>query len=74
MLRKPFIVALGCVIVGAALAAGGFRIERGGSGWPRFITRSNEAALEAVRKLPAIGSAKVIHLPSAGQLPSWLQG
>lgn len=32
------------------------------------------AALEAVRKLPAIGSAKVIHLPSAGQLPSWLQG
>ncbi len=32
------------------------------------------AALEAVRKLPAISSAKVIHLPSAGQLPSWLQG
>jgi hypothetical protein len=30
--------------------------------------------LEAVRKLPAISSAKVIHLPSAGQLPSWLQG
>jgi D-3-phosphoglycerate dehydrogenase len=32
------------------------------------------AALEDVRKLPAISSAKVIHLPSAGQLPSWLQG
>lgn len=32
------------------------------------------AAVEAVRKLPAISSAKVIHLPSAGQLPSWLQG
>jgi len=32
------------------------------------------AALEAVRQLPAISSAKVIHLPSAGQLPSWLQG
>ena len=32
------------------------------------------AALEAVRKLPAIGSAKVIHLPSAGELPAWLQG
>jgi D-3-phosphoglycerate dehydrogenase len=32
------------------------------------------AALEAVRKLPAITSAKVIHLPKAGELPSWLQG
>ena len=32
------------------------------------------AALEAVRRLPAIGSAKVIHLPSAGELPAWLQG
>ena len=32
------------------------------------------AALEAVRKLPAISSAKVIHLPSAGELPAWLQG
>ncbi|QDT74964.1 phosphoglycerate dehydrogenase [Lacipirellula limnantheis] len=32
------------------------------------------AAVEAVRKLPAISSAKVIHLPSAGQLPTWLQG
>ncbi|BBO34871.1 phosphoglycerate dehydrogenase [Lacipirellula parvula] len=32
------------------------------------------AALEAVRKLAAISSAKVIHLPSAGELPAWLQG
>ncbi|MBL9163477.1 MAG: phosphoglycerate dehydrogenase [Planctomycetaceae bacterium] len=32
------------------------------------------AAVEAVRKLSAISSAKVIHLPSAGQLPTWLQG
>jgi len=32
------------------------------------------AALEAVRKLPAITSAKVINLPKAGELPSWLQG
>jgi D-3-phosphoglycerate dehydrogenase len=31
------------------------------------------AALEAVRKLPAITSATVIHLPRAGELPSWLQ-
>ncbi len=31
-------------------------------------------ALDGVRQLPAIGSAKVIHLPPAGELPSWLQG
>jgi outer membrane protein assembly factor BamB len=43
------IIALGCVIVVSGLAAAGFRIERGGSGWPRFISRSNEAALEADR-------------------------
>jgi D-3-phosphoglycerate dehydrogenase / 2-oxoglutarate reductase len=32
------------------------------------------AALEAVRKLPAITSATVTHLPKAGELPAWLQG
>jgi D-3-phosphoglycerate dehydrogenase len=32
------------------------------------------AALEAVRKLPAITSATVVHLPKAGELPGWLQG
>ncbi|HEX6962086.1 MAG TPA: phosphoglycerate dehydrogenase [Lacipirellula sp.] len=32
------------------------------------------AALEAVRKLPAITWATVIHLPKAGELPAWLQG
>jgi D-3-phosphoglycerate dehydrogenase len=32
------------------------------------------AALEAVRHLPAITSACVIHLPKTGDLPSWLQG
>jgi len=31
-------------------------------------------ALEDVRKLPAVGSAKVLHLPQAGELPAWLQG
>ncbi|MEQ8208491.1 MAG: phosphoglycerate dehydrogenase [Lacipirellulaceae bacterium] len=30
-------------------------------------------ALEAVRDLPAISGACVIHLPKAGDLPSWLQ-
>ena len=32
------------------------------------------AALEAVRNLPAIVSAAVIHLPRTGELPAWLQG
>jgi D-3-phosphoglycerate dehydrogenase len=32
------------------------------------------AALEAVRSLPAISTAAVIHLPKAGELPGWLQG
>ena len=49
MLRKCFIFVLGVVIIAAGLGAAGFRIERGGSGWPRFITRSNESALEADR-------------------------
>jgi D-3-phosphoglycerate dehydrogenase len=31
------------------------------------------AAVEAVRKLPAISSAVVVQLPPAGQLPGWLQ-
>ena len=64
MLRKSFIVALGCVIVGAVLAAAGFRIERGGSGWPRFITRSNETALEANR-----AQQKVMDNPAAPNAP-----
>jgi D-3-phosphoglycerate dehydrogenase len=32
------------------------------------------AALDAVRNLPAITSACVIHLPKAGELPSWMGG
>ncbi len=31
------------------------------------------AALEDIRQMKAISSAKVIHLPKAGELPSWLQ-
>ena len=30
-------------------------------------------ALEEVRQLPAISSAKAIHLPKAGELPDWLE-
>ena len=31
------------------------------------------AALEELRQVPSITSAKVIHLPPAGELPSWMQ-
>ncbi|MDZ4659025.1 MAG: phosphoglycerate dehydrogenase [Bythopirellula sp.] len=31
-------------------------------------------ALDAMKKLPSISSARVIHLPEAGELPAWLQG
>ena len=43
-----FVVAA-LVVVAAGLGVAGFRIERDGSGWPRFIVRSNETALEADR-------------------------
>lgn len=33
----------------------------------------SEAALEAIRQLDSIGTAQVINLPPAGELPSWLQ-
>jgi D-3-phosphoglycerate dehydrogenase / 2-oxoglutarate reductase len=37
-------------------------------------TEPSAEALAEVRQLPAITSATVVHLPPAGQLPSWLQG
>jgi hypothetical protein len=47
---KKFGLALVClVLVAAGMAAAGFRVERGGSGWPRFIMRSNDDVLEADR-------------------------
>jgi outer membrane protein assembly factor BamB len=49
MLRKLGFVFLGLVLIFGALTAAGFRLERGGSGWPRFIARSNQTALEADR-------------------------
>jgi outer membrane protein assembly factor BamB len=49
MLRKVGFFLAGIAIIGVGLAATGFRVERGGSGWPRFIVRSNEAELEANR-------------------------
>ena len=48
-MRKFGIVVLGLLLVVAALAAAGFRLQRGGNGWPRFIARSQQDALEADR-------------------------
>jgi outer membrane protein assembly factor BamB len=49
MLRKVVLALVGLAIVVTVFTAAGFRIERGGSGWPRFLVRSNDAALEADR-------------------------
>jgi outer membrane protein assembly factor BamB len=49
MLRKLGFVLLLLVLVAAGMIAAGFRLERGGSGWPRFIGHSNDDALEADR-------------------------
>lgn len=49
MLRKVVFVLTAVVLVLGALAAAGYRFERGGSGWPRFIAQSNEDVLEADR-------------------------
>ena len=49
MFRKLVFFLIGLLVLFGGLSAAGFRIERGGSGWPRFLVRSNEAALEADR-------------------------
>jgi outer membrane protein assembly factor BamB len=47
---KKLGLALFClVVVATGMVAAGFRVERGGSGWPRFIMRSNDDVLEADR-------------------------
>jgi len=48
-MRKLGIVVLSLMLVAAGLAAAGFRLQRGGNGWPRFIVRSQQEALEADR-------------------------
>jgi len=48
-MRKFAVLFLALVLVVAALAAAGVRLQRGGSGWPRFVVWSNDAALEADR-------------------------
>src|SRR5688572_27466213 len=49
MLKKVLLAIVCLSVVLAGLGAAGFRVERGGSGWPRFIMRSNTGALEADR-------------------------
>jgi outer membrane protein assembly factor BamB len=49
MFRKLLIALVGVVVVAVGMTAAGFRLERGGSGWPRFIMRSNDDVLEADR-------------------------
>jgi len=49
MVRKLVLVPIALVLVVGALALAGYRLERGGSGWPRFIAQSNEDVLEADR-------------------------
>ena len=47
MLKSSGIALVCLVLVAVGMTAAGFRIERGGSGWPRFIVRSNDDVLEA---------------------------
>ncbi len=63
-MRKFGIVVLSLMLVVAGLAAAGFRLQRGGNGWPRFIARSQQEALEADRArqretAPAAASAPI---------------
>jgi outer membrane protein assembly factor BamB len=70
MFRKLVFVVIGLAVLGAAFTAAGYRIERGGSGWPRFIVRSNEAALEADRAQQKSASTFAQNKPVASQEPA----
>ena len=49
MLRKLGLVAIVAVLLIAGMIAAGFRLQRAGSGWPGFVSRDNDAILEADR-------------------------
>lgn len=49
MFRRLVLLLIAVIVIIVGLAAAGFRIERGGSGWPRFIAHSNDDILEADR-------------------------
>ena len=59
----------------AQMAVGRASDQPGGDavGVLNLDTEPSEEALEAVRQLADISSAKVIHLPPAGELPPWMQ-
>ena len=69
MLRKAVFVLIAAVLLVAGLVAVGYRFERGGSGWPRFIAQSNDDALEADRErqresAPASAASAPVDKPS----------
>ncbi len=59
----------------AQMAVGRAGNQPGGSaiGVLNLDAPPSEAAVDAVRSLESIGSATVVHLPPAGELPAWLQ-
>ncbi len=69
MLRKLIFIAAAFVLIAVALTAAGFRIERGGSGWPRFILRSNDDVLEADRERQKLSPAPARDVSDAAFKP-----
>ena len=59
----------------AQMAVGRAGNQPGGSaiGVLNLDAPPSQAAVDAVRSLESIGSATVVHLPPAGELPAWLQ-
>jgi outer membrane protein assembly factor BamB len=62
MLRKLIFALAALLVVAAGMTAAGFRLERGGSGWPRFIMRSNDDVLEADR-----ARQRAMNMPGRGE-------
>lgn len=65
MLKKVGFVLAGIAVLVAVMAMAGFRVQRGGSGWPRFVSRSNDAALEESREQQKAVSSAPVALPAA---------
>ncbi len=68
-MRKLGIVVLSVMLVVAGLAAAGFRLQRGGNGWPRFIARSQQEALEADRARQRESAQAADSAPNAPNAP-----
>ena len=66
MLKKVGLALVCLVVVAVGMTAAGFRVERGGSGWPRFMMRSNDAVLEAdrARQRNTIATAPEVEAPA----------